>query len=82
MMPEDIENDPTDQGTNRPNAAPLKKAGSEFKPMNLPDFSFEITYLKTSLQTILSHYLLFIILLKSLIRLFIIRISIIEHHMT
>jgi hypothetical protein len=43
MMPEDIENDPTDQGTNRPNAAPLKKAGSESTPMNLPNFSFEIT---------------------------------------
>ena len=42
-MREDIENDPTDQGTKRPNAPPLKKAGSQFKPMDLPDFDFDIT---------------------------------------
>lgn len=42
MMSEDIENNPTDRGTKRPNTKPLLKAGRKFKPMVLLDFNFEI----------------------------------------
>jgi hypothetical protein len=42
-MREDIENDPTDTATKRPNAPPLQKAGHEFIPMDLPDFEPRIT---------------------------------------
>ena len=41
-MPESTEYDPTDRGTLRPNAKPLIKRGTEFKPMILPDFDYEI----------------------------------------
>ena len=42
-MPEETIFDPTDKGTLRPNAKPLRKKGDAFFPMNLPDFSWEIT---------------------------------------
>ena len=41
-MPESTKNDPTDRGTKRPNAPPLSKKGKVFKPIDLPDFSFDI----------------------------------------
>jgi hypothetical protein len=42
-MSEDTVFDPTDKGTLRPNAKPLRKKGNAFKPMQLPDFGWEIT---------------------------------------
>ena len=42
-MPEDTIFDSTDKGTLRPNAPPLRKKGEAFKPMQLPDFGWEIT---------------------------------------
>jgi hypothetical protein len=42
-MPEGIEPDPTDQGTLQPNVAPLREQGEDFKPMECPDFEFQIT---------------------------------------
>ena len=42
-MPEGTEPDPTDRGTQHPNAAPLREKGSEFIPFDCPDFEFEIT---------------------------------------
>ena len=42
-MPEGTEPDPTDRGTQRPNAAPLQEKGTEFIPFECPDFEFEIT---------------------------------------
>jgi hypothetical protein len=41
-MSEDIENDPTDTGTKRPNVRPLKKTGNRLIPMELPDFEHDI----------------------------------------
>jgi hypothetical protein len=41
-MREDIQNDPTDSGTKRPNSPPLKEKGSCFIPMQLDDFHYEI----------------------------------------
>jgi hypothetical protein len=41
-MPEDTEFDPTDKGTLRPNAPPLRNKGDVFKPMQLPNFGWEI----------------------------------------
>ncbi|KAL5325400.1 hypothetical protein ACEPPN_006525 [Leptodophora sp. 'Broadleaf-Isolate-01'] len=41
-MPEDTVADPTDPGTRRPDAAPLKSHGDRFYPMRLPDFPPEI----------------------------------------
>jgi hypothetical protein len=35
--------DPTDRGTQRPNAPPLQSKGDKFIPMDCPDFEFEIT---------------------------------------
>jgi hypothetical protein len=45
-MPEEIIFDPTDKGTLRPNAKPLRKKGDAFFPTNLPDFGWEITLLE------------------------------------
>lgn len=42
-MPEDTVPDPTDRGTQRPNAPPLKTKGDQFIPLECPDFDFEIT---------------------------------------
>jgi hypothetical protein len=42
-MPEDIVFDPTDRGTLRPNTKPLQKKRDAFKPMELPDFGWDIT---------------------------------------
>ncbi len=38
----DIEKDPTDAGTLRPNIQPLKEAGQAFIPMEIPDFDVKI----------------------------------------
>jgi hypothetical protein len=45
MLEETIFN-PTDKGTLRPNAKPLRVKGDAFYPMKLPDFSWEITLLE------------------------------------
>jgi hypothetical protein len=42
-MLEGTEPDPTDKGTQRPNAKPLQKKGNTFIPMECPDFDMEIT---------------------------------------
>jgi len=42
-MLEDTVFDSTDKGTLWPNENPLRKKGDTFKPMKLPDFSWEIT---------------------------------------
>ena len=42
-MPEDTVFDPTDKGTLRPLAKPLRKKGDAFYPMDLPAFGWEIT---------------------------------------
>ena len=42
-MPEGTEPDPTDRGTQHPNAAPLREKGNEFILFDCPDFEFEIT---------------------------------------
>ena len=47
-MPEDTVFDSTDKGTLRPNAAPLHEKGDTFKPMQLPNFSWEITLPKNA----------------------------------
>jgi hypothetical protein len=41
-MPEDTIFDLIDKGTLRPNAKPLRTKGDTFKPMELPDFGWEI----------------------------------------
>ena len=41
-MPESTEYDPTDKGTLRPNAKPLRKAGDYFEPLQLPDWDWKI----------------------------------------
>jgi hypothetical protein len=46
-MPKDTVYDPTDRGTLRPNAKPLRKRGDTFKPMELPDFGWEINLPET-----------------------------------
>jgi hypothetical protein len=43
IMPEDTVFDPTDKGTLRLNAKPLRTKGDAFYPMKLPDFGWEIT---------------------------------------
>lgn len=42
MVRDNVENDPTDPATKRPNSPPLKSAGSEFIPMDIPEFGYEI----------------------------------------
>lgn len=42
-MPEELEADPTDAGTPRPNVKPLKKVGTKFKPMKLKEWDSKIT---------------------------------------
>jgi hypothetical protein len=42
-MLEGTEPDPTDRGTQRPNAPPLQEKGDEFIPFECPNFEFEIT---------------------------------------
>jgi hypothetical protein len=42
-MPEDTVPDPTDRGTQRPNAPPLQEKGDKFIPLECPDFEAEIT---------------------------------------
>jgi hypothetical protein len=42
-MPEGTEPGPTDRGTQRPNAPPLRKKGDKFIPFECPDFDFKIT---------------------------------------
>jgi nitric oxide reductase large subunit len=42
-MPDATVFDSTDKGTLRPNEDPLHKQGSTFKPMQLPQFGWEIT---------------------------------------
>jgi hypothetical protein len=42
-MCENIENDPTDSATKRPNSSPLKRSGSHFIPMKLDEFGYQIT---------------------------------------
>lgn len=41
-MRENVINDSTDSATKRPNSPPLKKTGSLFSPMKIPDFGYEI----------------------------------------
>ena len=41
-MPEDTIFDSTDKGTLRPNENPLRNQGDSFKPMQLPDWGWEI----------------------------------------
>jgi hypothetical protein len=41
-MPEDTIFDPTDKGTLRPNAKPLRVKGDTFVPMKLPNFGWEV----------------------------------------
>jgi hypothetical protein len=41
-MQEHVQNDPTDAATKRPDSPPLKRAGSAFVPMNIPDFPYDI----------------------------------------
>jgi Transposase IS4 len=41
-MAEGTEFDPTDTGTLRPNAKPLQKRGTQFQPMECPEFDFQI----------------------------------------
>lgn len=41
-MAEGTKYDPTDTGTLRPNAKPLKLKGTQFEPMKCPDFDLEI----------------------------------------
>ena len=45
-MPEDTVFDSTDKGTLRPNKDPLHKQGSTFKPIQLPQFDWEIDLLE------------------------------------
>ena len=45
-MPDDTVFDSTDKGTLRPNEDPLRKQGSAFKPMQLPQFDWEINLSK------------------------------------
>ena len=47
-MPEDTVFNPTDKGTLRPNAPPLRTKGDEFVPMELPNFDLEITLPETT----------------------------------
>ena len=42
-MPEDTVFDSTDKGTLRPNANPIWKKGNAFKPMQLPNWDWQIT---------------------------------------
>lgn len=42
-MPDDTVFDPTNKGTLRPNEDLLRKQGSAFKPMQLPQFGWKIT---------------------------------------
>ena len=42
-MPEDTVFDSTDKGTLRPNAKPIRKKGNAFKPMQLPNWDWQIT---------------------------------------
>jgi hypothetical protein len=42
-MPEGTVPNPTDRGTQRPNAPLLQSKGDKFIPMDCPDFEFEIT---------------------------------------
>jgi len=44
-MPEDIVFYPTDRGTLRPHARPLRKKGDAFELMKLPDFGWDIILL-------------------------------------
>jgi hypothetical protein len=41
-MPEDTVFDSTDKGTLRPNAKPISKQGDTFKPMQLPNWGWQI----------------------------------------
>jgi hypothetical protein len=41
-MPEDTVFDPTNKGTLRPRAKPIRKKGDSFKPMQLPNWGWEI----------------------------------------
>jgi hypothetical protein len=43
-MPEDIITDPTDPGTRRPKAQPLKTKSNNFKPIKLLEFYTEIYF--------------------------------------
>jgi hypothetical protein len=42
-MPEDTVFDSTDKGTLRPNEDPIRKQGGTFKPIQLPNWGWEIT---------------------------------------
>ncbi len=42
-MPKDTVFDSTDKGTLRPNDDPLRSKGDEFKPMELPNWDWEVT---------------------------------------
>jgi hypothetical protein len=41
-MPEQTIFDPTNKGTLRPNAKPIRKKGDKFEPMKLPNWDWEI----------------------------------------
>jgi hypothetical protein len=59
-MRENIENDPTDSATKRPNSPPLKQSGSHFIPMQLGEFGYEINLLYyTSPDDLISLFTLY-----------------------
>jgi hypothetical protein len=59
-MLEGTEPDPTDKGTQRPNAKPLQKKGNTFILIKCPDFDIEITLpLNTSLDNPISLFTLY-----------------------
>jgi hypothetical protein len=47
MLEETVFN-PTDKGTLRPNAQPLRVKGDAFYPMELPDFGYKIALLENT----------------------------------
>jgi hypothetical protein len=47
-MPDNTVFDPSNKGTLRPNKDPLRKQGSTFKPIQLPEFGWEITLLENA----------------------------------
>jgi hypothetical protein len=59
-MPEGTEPDPTDQGTQRPNALLLRKKEDKFISFKCPDFDFKITFPPdTSLNNLITLFTLY-----------------------
>jgi hypothetical protein len=54
------EPDPTNQGTQRPNASSLRKKGDKFILFECPDFNFKITFpLNTSSDDLITLFILY-----------------------